>query len=153
MTLMAYDHVQRGIFHRVLLVLGLGLVGWSLLAGDPAVGVLLVAVGLVLVLAAASFAWLRVRDAGEHLLVQFGPLPLFRRRVRYDEIEGVETGRSTVIDGWGIHVVPGRGPIWNIHGFDVVRLRLRGGRRLRIGTDDPHGLAAWIEARTGGGEA
>ena len=57
--------------------------------------------------------------------------------MRYDQIADVQIGRSTLIDGWGIHRTPGRGWIWNIHGFRCVELDLHDGSRLRIGTDEP----------------
>jgi hypothetical protein len=39
--------------------------------------------GVVMLLLAASFRRLTVSDEGDHLLIQFGPLPLFRRYVAY----------------------------------------------------------------------
>jgi len=32
--------------------------------------------------------------------------------------------------------------IYNASGFDAVELRMDDGRRIRIGTDEPHALAA-----------
>jgi len=50
---------------------------------------------------------LTVCDEGDRLAICFGPLPLFQRRFQYDDILGVEIGRTTIMDGWGIHWTPG----------------------------------------------
>jgi hypothetical protein len=59
----------------------------------------------------------------------------------------VERSRSAVIDGWGVLWVPFRGWTWNLWGRDCVGVDL-GERSLRIGTDDPEGLEAFVKART-----
>lgn len=149
---MPYDHTQRGLLHWLLG--GIAVLFWCLsvpAAADEAVaGVILRVVGAVLALLAPCFARLRVHDDGEALRVAFGPWGLFATRVRYADIEDVAAGRSALIDGWGIHWIPRRGWTWNVHGFDAVELTLTGGRRMRIGTDDPEGLAAFLESRVPG---
>lgn len=146
---MSYTHTQRGGLHWVLwLTAAACLVGaWSA-HGDGeayAVGILLSVAALVGALALCFYS-LTVRDDGDALLVRFGPLPLFQRRVLYALIESVALGRSKFIDGFGVHWVPGRGWTWNLWGFDCVELVLDG-KRLRIGTDDRSGLMAHLQAR------
>jgi len=66
-------------------------------------------VGLIaalFVLVSLLFARLTIRDEGDHLALRFGPLPVFRRRIRYADITAVEPGRSALIDGWMIHRIP-----------------------------------------------
>ena len=75
----------------------------------------------------------------EELSVQFGPIPLFGKRIPLAEIAQVEAGRSGWIGGWGIHYLPGRGWTYNLWGFDCVELNLNG-KRLRVGTDDRDNL-------------
>ena len=58
---------------------------------------------------AGSFAWLKVEDAGDALRVRYGPLGIFGKRIPYASMKGAEAGRTWLIDGWGIHWVPGRG--------------------------------------------
>jgi hypothetical protein len=58
---------------------------------------------MMLVLA-ASFHYLAVEDEGDCLSITFGPIQLFRRAIRYADIVSVETGRTTIVDGWGIHL-------------------------------------------------
>ncbi len=89
-----------------------------------------------------------VADAGDRLTIRFGPLPLFRRSVRYDLIDSVEVGKTTFLDGWGIHMSLRGGWVWNLWGWDCVVLQLRKGT-LRVGTDDAENLARFVESKIG----
>ena len=143
-----YDHTQRGWLHWLLVALA-ALFACSAIAvreEGPAPW-LLAAVTAVMAVLAFCFAHLNVRDTGSELEIGFGPLRVFRRRVRYAEIATAEPGRSALIDGWGIHWTPGRGWTWNIRGFGCAELTLRDGRTLRIGTDEPDKLAAFVRSR------
>ena len=71
--------------------------------GSPPGNLIAVAVGIVIALVAPAFHHLVVVDAGDRLTIHFGPVPLFRRTVRYADIERVEVGRTLILDGWGIH--------------------------------------------------
>jgi hypothetical protein len=77
----------------------------------------------------------------------FGPLPLFRRTVRYADIVKVEVGRTLLLDGWGIHLSIRAGWVWNLWGRDWVVVHIRSGSVLRIGTDDPVNLARFLEGK------
>ncbi len=101
------------------------------------------------VVLALSFVWLETRDSGDALQVCFGPFPSFSLNVRYTDIRTAARGRSALIDGWGIHYIPGRGWTWNLWGRDCVELELKSGRRIRIGTDDPDGLLDAVILGTG----
>jgi len=150
---MGYSHTQRGFFHLLLLGFAglLVFLGTSVFA-EEAAGVGITVVGGLMALVAFSFMHLTVRDGGDVLLVRFGPLPLLRQRIRYDAIRSVAVSRSSVIDGWGVHWLPGRGWIWNLWGFGCVALDVDG-KRLRIGTDDPEGLAAFLIERASSANA
>jgi hypothetical protein len=104
--------------------------------------VLLASSGLLFALGAA-FHHLTVEDLGEQLLIRFGPLPLFARRINIAEIESVAVGRTTILDGWGIHKSLRGGWVWNLWGRDCVELELRRGI-LRVGTDQPEQLASYL---------
>ena len=96
---------------------------------------------------AASFHHLSVMDHGDVLAIRFGPVPLFRRIVRYTDIEKVEVGRTTLLDGWGIHMSIRGGWVWNLWGRDCVVVHFRNGGTLRIGTDDSEKLAGFLEGK------
>lgn len=144
-----YTHTQRGPLWWILALVGLVLVAIAWVSTVPAfVQVILGAVAATVVLVALCFASLTIEDRGEVLRVRYGPIPLFRFHFRYGEISSVAIARSDIIDGWGIHYVPTRGWIYNLWGFDCVRLTHRG-RPVRIGTDDPEGLTAHLRRKAG----
>lgn len=164
-TTPGYSHTQSGKLHWLMLLLGgasmIGslmlpdllreyqahtMPGWSRMPN--VVAVLLLVCGAICLLVAAAFARLRVSDTGERLLVQFGPLPLLWRSIRYADITSVERSRTRLVDGWGVHYVPGRGTTYNISGFECVKIAI-GRRVLRIGTDDAEGLLAFLQMRLG----
>jgi hypothetical protein len=113
----------------------------------PVVSVVLPLAGLVILVLAMAFHHLTVADEGEALAVRFGPLPLFRTAVRYDDIRRVEIGRTTWLDGLGIHLGLRGGWVWNLWGRECVVLHLRDGGVFRIGSDDTENLAGFIKTR------
>ena len=144
MNIPEYDHTQKGWWHWVLhgmavLVLALG---WN----TPAPQAVIVLFAALFVLLGLCFAHLTVRDGGDVLELRYGPLALFRKDIPYAEIRAVEKTRSDILDGGGIHYVPGRGWIYNLWGLDCVRITLEG-RSTRVGSDDAEGLAAFLEGR------
>lgn len=70
------------------------------------------------------------------LAIRFGLVPFFRRTIRYADIESVEVGRTTILDGWGIHSSVRGGWVWNLWARDCVVVHFNNGGTLRIGTDD-----------------
>ncbi|NRA95947.1 MAG: hypothetical protein HRU14_07020 [Planctomycetes bacterium] len=141
-----YTNRQNAPFFWFLSLLAVGcFIGGR--ASEPEFGAVVTCYSLsaVFALLAVMFMWLETSDQGDHLLVHFGPLPIARRRVRYERIRAVRRDRSRLIEGWGIHLGP-RGWIWNLWGREVVELDLDKGR-LRIGTDDPEGLTAFLQDR------
>ena len=73
-------------------------------------------------------------------------MPLFRKDIRYDDITKVEVGRTTLLDGWGIHLSVRGGWVWNIWGRDCVVIHRRRGV-VRVGSDDAENLAGFLEGR------
>jgi hypothetical protein len=61
-------------------------------------------VGLLIALLAPCFHHLIIEDQGDVLAIRFGPVPLFRRTVRYADVGSVEIGRTLLLDGWGIYL-------------------------------------------------
>lgn len=144
---MKYTHTQHGPLGHLLMVIALvtGVSAWFS-RHEPAVAVTLGCVAAFLLLLAAMFQHLTIADAGEAIDIRFGPVSAFRRRIRYDEITSAEIDRTSWIDGWGIHWIPGRGTTWNLCGFDCVRLTING-KTVRLGSDDATQLAAFIRSR------
>lgn len=138
-----YEHTQRGVVRLILLISAVFflVIAFATWKTPPLVPVFLAAV-IVYVLLAFSLSTLTIKDEDDHLAVRFGPLPLFKKRIPYSEITAAEQTRSTFLAGWGIHWTR-RGWLWNIGGFDCVRIEL-GKTGILLGTDDPNGLTAFL---------
>lgn len=143
-----YRHTQRAPLCLLLYALAVVLfvVGW-LLQEVPPFRVLYPPLGVLILALAASFHHLTVEDQGDRLSISFGPIPLFRRSVRYDDIASAEVGRTTILEGWGIHLSLRGGWVWNLWGRDCVVIRFKNGGTLRVGTDDADNLAGFIAQR------
>ena len=144
-----YSHIQTASLYLILYLLAIIAFGVVFTSVADPVGVWIAgSVGLLLAVFATAFQYLKVSDEGDALQIQFGPLPLFQRRVRYSDIASAEPGRTQFIEGWGIHYSLSRGGwVWNLWGFDCVEVRFKTGSVLRIGTDDPTNLSAFIQSR------
>lgn len=145
--MMPYHHTQKAPLYLLLVVIGMAMFLGAWLEPEKAVRIILLGSGGLMVLLSFSFRHLTVSDKGERLLISFGPLPLFRRRIRFADVERVEKGRTTILDGWGIHLSLSGGWVWNLWGFDCVDVWYKNGKRVRIGTDDPIGLEAFLNRR------
>jgi hypothetical protein len=144
----SYSHTQKAPLGLLLYALALGLFVAAWLTADlPLLPLLLGGVAVLLTLLGLSFHHLTVEDEGHRLAVRFGPLPLFRTGVRYEDIEGVEVGRTTVLDCCGIHWSLRGGWVWSLWGWECIVVRRRRGV-LRVGTDDAANLARFLEAKT-----
>jgi hypothetical protein len=142
----SYRHTQKGPWGLMCYALAavFFIPGWTV--PITALRIVFFATGVFLLLLGGSLGQLTVADEGDHLAIRFGPFPLFRKRIDYRDIVAVERGRTTILDGWGIHLSLRGGWVWNIWGRDCVVIRLRRGI-IRVGTDDPDGLAEFLKDR------
>src|SRR6266568_2831737 len=95
-----YCHTQTAPLCLILYGSALGCCALAWMVGNAPGNIIAAAVGLVIALLAPAFHHLTVVDQGDGLAIRFGPLPLFRRTVRYADIEKVEVGRTLILDGW-----------------------------------------------------
>ena len=146
---MVYNHTQTGRWHYVFHAFTLAaLVGaWPVRSVPPVLALLLVTAA-IFALCSMVFGSLTIEDEGDWLALRFGPLPLISKRIRYAKITAVETGRTRIIDGWGMHYILGRGWTYNIWGFACVKLTLDR-KIIRVGTDDAEELAKFIREKIG----
>jgi hypothetical protein len=142
-----YSHKQRAPLCLILYGVGITAITLAVLLGDYLGIVIAGSVSLLLVLLASCFHYLAVEDRGDVLVVRFGPVPLFRRTVRYADIGSVEIGRTLLLDGWGIHLSIRGGWVWNLWGRTCVVVHFKDGGTLRIGTDDAENLACFLEGK------
>ncbi len=148
-TTPGYSHKQTAPLCLILYGVGIAAISVAVLMGDTVGIVIAGSVSLVLVLLAPCLHYLAVEDQGDVLAVRFGPVPLFRRTVRYTDIGSVEVGRTLLLDGWGIHLSVGGGWVWNLWGRTCVVVRFKDGGTLRIGTDDTDNLVEFLRSKIG----
>ena len=144
---MQYDHTQNAPLYLILVAVAIAMFIGGWLVPEPFVQTILLSSAGLMFLLAQCFGRLTVSDESDRLVICFGPLPLFRRRILYSDIDSVERSRTTILDGWGIHLSPSGGWTWNLWGFDCVDVYFKKGRKLRIGTDDPKGLESFLKQR------
>ncbi|MGE3818793.1 MAG: hypothetical protein AB7I30_05110 [Isosphaeraceae bacterium] len=142
-----YDHTQAGPWGLMLLAIGLIMLtaAWGA-RHEAGASIILLFTGFLMLFLAASFHDLNVTDAGDHLAVRFGPIPLFQKKIRYDDVTAVEVGRTLLLDGWGIHMSVRGGWVWNVWGRDCVVIHRRRGV-VRVGSDDAENLAAFLKGK------
>lgn len=141
-----YDHTQKAPLGLMLKVLALFFVFVGVSSRQPALLWISLTIAVITACLSFMFEYLRVLDEGEHLGIHFGPWRVFSTRIAYNTISHVEKGRSSFIDGWGIHYVPFRGWTYNLWGFDCAKLTVNG-RPFRIGSDDVANLVAFIDTK------
>jgi hypothetical protein len=144
-----YSHTQNSPLWLILFGSAIPFFGLAWLAREqPVVVAVMIVVGLLLVLVGLAFHHLTVQDEGDRLAIRFGPLPFLKSSIPYAEIQYVEVGRTSILDGWGIHWNPWHGRVWNVWGRDCVVIHLRQGD-FRVGSDDVQNLAEFLKSRTG----
>jgi hypothetical protein len=114
-------------------------------AGTSGAGIALVAIALHLGVLLV-FGRFTVAVDEQTLEWRFGLLGVPRWRLALAEVSAVEVTRSRWFEGWGIRRTS-EGMLYNIAGFGAVRLHCKNGRRLRLGSDEPERLAAFIRRR------
>ena len=98
----------------------------------------------VLVLVTYLFYALTIIGTDETIQVRYG-IGLIRKTFIIRDIHTVEPFRTSFWHGWGIHYSPD-GIVFNISGFEAIRLTMADGKRYIIGTDDRDRLMRYIEA-------
>lgn len=98
---------------------------------------------------AVNLLWLRTTVTETQLSVSFGALfPLYRRSIARADIvsfEAVTYSPLAEYGGWGIKGAPGNSAL-NARGDQSVRLTLRDGKRILVGSQRPGELAEALTA-------
>ena len=142
---MEYAHTQRSPLHWFLIFIAIAFVAFGWQWSDGWAGrIAFIPIGGIVFLLSFCLAQLTVQDEGDFLALRYGPIPLFSKRIAFAEITEVRVAKSAVVDGWGIHYVPGRGWTYNLWGRDCAELTL-GTKTIRVGSDDVENLVAFLE--------
>ena len=135
-----YKHTQVGYLIIVAVVAVMVWIGVVLSIADinwVAIGVL-----AVLAIALVLFSSLTVVIGEDEVEVRFGPGPI-SKRFKLNDIESCQVVKNHWYYGWGIRLTP-HGWLYNVSGFDAVEIKLRTGKKFRIGTDVPRELEGVI---------
>lgn len=125
-----------------LALLGVGALIFSGEEGRAGAGAVIGVMTAILVL----FGPMTTEVREDHLFVQFGVVPSYRKRLYYGEIVRVEPCRYSPLrefGGWGIRGL-GRSRALSARGDLGVRISMADGREWLIGSADPNALAAAI---------
>lgn len=149
-----YDHIQKSPLYLIISALGTCQLVFAISFFAATSSILAVLIfffsGILVVSLAFGFQHLHVLDQGDFLAIRFGrlPLPFCNRTLIYKNINKVESGRTLLLDGWGIHYSIRGGWVWNIWGRDCVVVYCKN-EVLRIGTNDAANLCAFLETKIG----
>ena len=135
-----YEHTQVGYLIITAMSAVMMLIGVVLANA----GINWIAIGVLVVIAVALvlFSSLTVVIREEELEARFGP-GLIRKRFKLNEIESCQVVKNPWYYGWGIRLTP-HGVLFRVSGFYAVEIKLRTGKKFRIGTDVPQELDAAI---------
>lgn len=110
---------------------------------------LIVLMATLAAVVALLFGRLRIESDARTLRWQFGFLGWPGWQLALDDVIAVERAKARFSEGAGIRRTA-EGPLYRALAPTVVRLHLRDGRRLRLGTPEPQRLIAFLEPRLGG---
>lgn len=134
---MTYTHTQTG-YLAIVALFGVVACFGIILAQFANFTTLIVM--LLIIFVVASFTSLTVTIDEDYLRLKFG-YGLFRKRFLLRDIASAEAVKNHWYYGWGIrlwfwpYMV-----IYNVSGLDAVAITMHGGKRYRIGTDEPKEL-------------
>ncbi len=143
-----YRHTQTG-WAIIITAIGVAAILLPVVAALDA-GPLPLGIVAATLLLMGLFATLAVVVDDTHLRFRF-TFGLIRKRIALADIRHYKTVRNPWYYGWGIHLYPG-GVLYNVSGLQAVEILLKGGKRLRIGTDEPDAVCRAIEAVIGAPE-
>ncbi len=143
---MAYEHTQTSWPMRIAFGLGalaliLMTVFPELSAGESRAGLWVGAIVAALLGLLWTRMTIRIENGQVRWYFGFG-WPRFK--LPLVEIANVDVTHTTFWQGWGIRRTR-IGWLYNIAGFDAVRITRRDGREFLLGTDEPRRLKAAIE--------
>ncbi len=131
-----YEHTQVG--YLIIAVMAAVMVWFGFVLANTGLNWIAIGVLVVIAVALVLFSSLTVVIWEEELEARFGPGPI-RKRFKLNEIESCQVVKNHWYYGWGIRLTP-HGVLYNVSGFHAVEIKLRTGKKFRIGTDVPQEL-------------
>jgi hypothetical protein len=144
-----YSHSQFGWPMAIGTALGLSFATGVLLAVSAETRAsapwVMAALYATLLLAFLLFYRLKVAVDADRIRAVFG-IGLIRKEIPLADVIRADLVKTRVMWGYGIHWTPS-GWLYNVAGRHAVRLEVRGGKAVMIGTDEPEALKAAVDAR------
>lgn len=140
-----YTHTQTG--YLLIVALGSAVILIALLWALYEFNWIGFAVLIILAICLVLFATLTVEIDEDTIEVRFGP-GIIRKKFPLQDIESCRAVKNHWYYGWGIRWTP-YGWMFNVSGLHAVELLRKNGKKFRVGTDDPEGLAKAIQQALG----
>ncbi len=131
-----YEHTQVG--YLIIAVMAAVMVLIGVVLANAGINWIAITVLVIIAVALVLFSSLTVVIWEGELEARFGPGPI-RKRFKLNEIESCQVVKNHWYYGWGIRLTP-HGVLYNVSGFHAVEIKLRTGKKFRIGTDVPQEL-------------
>jgi len=135
-----YHHTQIG--YLTIIALAIILLFSALLMAVAGIHWISIVVLAILAICLVLFATLTVVIEGDVLEIRFGP-GVIRRKFLLKDIESCQVVKNPWYYGWGIRMTP-HGWLYNVSGFYAVEIKIKTGKKYRIGTDVPSELEKGI---------
>jgi len=147
-----YKHTQIGYLMLVVTLAVLVLFAWAhitALAERPSVdsgpNLTVSAIMVLILFTLASFATLTASIDENYLRIKFG-YGIFTKKFALNQIASVQAVKNHWYYGWGIRLwLWPKMWIYNVSGFDAVKIIMKNGKVFRIGTDVPQELETAIK--------
>ena len=148
---MNYKHTQFSYLMLVVTLAVLLLFAWIYITAsaepvstDSGPNFAITSIMALILFILASFVSLQVIIDGEYLRIKFG-IGIFQKKFSLNDILSAKTVKNHWYYGWGIRIwLWPKMWIYNVSGFDAVEIKLKNGKRYRIGTDEPKKLEQTI---------
>ena len=135
-----YRHTQTGWAIIILADIAAAVaLYFAITTGDPGA----IAGFLILMTITVLFSSLTIIGTHELLEIRFG-IGLIRKRFRLSDILTAQAYRTSFWQGWGIRYCAD-GLLFNVSGYDAVRITMTNGKQYLIGTDEPRKLLNFLE--------
>ncbi|MFC1987812.1 hypothetical protein ACFLVH_04635 [Chloroflexota bacterium] len=136
-----YKHTQVG--YLIIAVMAAVMVWIGIVLANAGINWIAIGVLVFIAVALVLFSSLTVVIREDELEARFG-LGLIRKQFKLSEIESCQVVKNHWYYGWGIRLTP-HGVLYNVSGFHAVEIKLRTGKKFRIGTDVPQELEEAIK--------
>jgi len=128
-----YHHTQIG--YMTIITLGIAMLFIPVLMVVYGFNWVALVVLIILGICLALFATLTVLIESDFIEIRFG-IGIIRKKFALKDIESFRIVKNPWFYGWGIRLTP-HGWLFNVSGFYAVEIKMKSGKKFRIGTDVP----------------